>query len=311
VFSSESFAIASALCIALGSMFLSELKGRVPLFQMARWQMLAAFGMTALVSLALGGWRTVGPREFLLLSGSSIVGIAIASTTYFAAIYSVGPRVTALLFSLTAPFALALGYVVLGETITARQGFGVALVLAGVLLAVALPWRVSFRRERAPNSLSAAAVTAPVLAPPATLHWRGIAFGVVTALGQAGGSLFARPAMAAGVEPFTAMAIRSGLAALIFVALTVTPVGAKSRAPVRFDAMALALAAAFVGMGLGMTLLMEALHTGDVGVVSTLSSVTPVLVLPMVWIRSGVRPSAPAWAGALPAIAGIALISLR
>jgi drug/metabolite transporter (DMT)-like permease len=143
------------------------------------------------------------------------------------------------------------------------------------------------------------------------LPWRGIAFGVITALGQAGGNLFARPAMAAGVEPFTAMAIRSGLAALIFVALSVTPVATKSRAPLRFDAVALALAAAFVGTGLGMSALMAALHTGDVGVVSTLSSMTPVLILPMVWIRNGVRPSAPAWAGALLAIAGTALISLR
>jgi hypothetical protein len=51
VFVSEAFAIASAFCIALSSMFLSELKGRVPLLQLARWQMLAALSMTGLISL--------------------------------------------------------------------------------------------------------------------------------------------------------------------------------------------------------------------------------------------------------------------
>src|SRR5690349_21254510 len=120
-------------------MLLSELKGRVPVFQLARWQMLAAFAMTGVVSLAVGGWRTVGLREFGLLAASGVVGISIASTTYFATIYAVGPRITALLFSLTAPFALALGYVALGETIGAGQGIGVALVLGGVVLAIGIP----------------------------------------------------------------------------------------------------------------------------------------------------------------------------
>ncbi|RVC62653.1 hypothetical protein EN759_27255, partial [Mesorhizobium sp. M00.F.Ca.ET.038.03.1.1] len=110
---SEALAVTAALCSALSSMFLSELKGRVPLLQLARWQMLATFVMTGSVSLAIGGWHTIGAREFWLLAGSSFAGISIASTTYFATIYSVGPRITALLFSLTSPFALALGYLVL------------------------------------------------------------------------------------------------------------------------------------------------------------------------------------------------------
>jgi len=103
-------------------MFIGELKGRVPLLQPARWQMLAAFAITGAASLALGGWRTVGLWQFGLLAGSGLFGIALASTTYFAAIYSIGPRLTALLFSLTSPFALALGYLVLGETITLKHG---------------------------------------------------------------------------------------------------------------------------------------------------------------------------------------------
>src|SRR3954453_24160328 len=37
----EALAVTAACCSALSSMFLSELKGRVPLLQLARWQMLA------------------------------------------------------------------------------------------------------------------------------------------------------------------------------------------------------------------------------------------------------------------------------
>ena len=110
---SEGLALAAATCIALSGMLISELKGRVDVIRLARWQMLAALGMTGSATLAMGTWRTVGSHEFGLLAASSLFGIIIASTTYFAAIYVAGPRNTALLFALASPFSLLLGYGVL------------------------------------------------------------------------------------------------------------------------------------------------------------------------------------------------------
>jgi hypothetical protein len=60
MFASEAFAISAAVCFALTSMFLAELRGRVPLFQLTRWQMVATFIMTGLVSIlrsSSGNWR--------------------------------------------------------------------------------------------------------------------------------------------------------------------------------------------------------------------------------------------------------------
>lgn len=311
---SEVLAIAAALCAALSSMFISELKGRVPLLQLARWQMVAAFVMTALISLAIGGWRTVSLWHLEYLAASSFFGIAIASTTYFAAIYAVGPRITALLFSLTSPFALALGYVALGETITLRQGLGVIFVLAGVVLAIGVPRRFLAGGPSAPAMTVIAPSSIPVAVepkPPAMGPLLpGVIFGVVTALGQAIGTLFARPAMADGVEPFTAMAVRCGLAALFFLAIMALPIGRARNVGFQRDALGLTIASAFFGMVLGMSCLMAALHNGEAGIVATLSSMTPVLILPMVWIRSGQPPSLPAWFGAALAIVGTALISV-
>ena len=116
--------------------------------------------------------------------------------------------------------------------------------------------------------------------------------------------------MASGVEPFSGIALRSGLGALFFIALLAFPFAQGARATLRSDTVGLAVLSALVGVALGMSFLMAALRQGDVGVVSTLSSVTPVAILPMVWIRSGKRPSAPAWLGAAVAIAGTALISV-
>ncbi len=159
----EVLAVASAFCMALSSMFLSELKGRVPLLQLARWQMLAVFLMTGLVSLVLGGWRTIGLWQVSLLAASSLVGVMIASTTCFAALYSFGPRITALLFALTSPFALALGYLAFGETIDIRQGLGAAIILCGVFLAIGAPRRFF----KAGASLRATPSAAPVVKQPA------------------------------------------------------------------------------------------------------------------------------------------------
>ncbi len=299
---SELLAISASICIALSGMLVNELKGRVPVLRLARWQMLAATAMTGLASLAVGGWKTIALWQFGFLAASSFFGIIIASTTYFAAIYTAGARNTALLFSLTSPFALLLGYGVLGETITLRQAVGVALVLAGIGMAIGgLPGRRG-------NGAGPDGMTTPTVA---RVPLAGIALGVVTAFGQALGSLCARPAMAAGAEPFTAMAIRAGLAAIFFLLLGLTPLPAL-RQPYRFSPRALttAVIAAFFGTGLGMSLLMAALARGNVGIVSTLSSMTPVVILPMAWIRTGIAPPPRAWLGALVAVIGTACISL-
>lgn len=287
----EILALCAAVCIAMSGMLVSELRGRLPLFDLARLQMIAAFLMTAAASLVVGGWRTLEPWQLGFLALSSLFGIIIASTTYFAAIYAAGPRTTALLFSLASPFAVVLGYVFLGETLTGQQGIGIACVLAGIVMAIG-------GRSSGVASGGRAA-------------WIGIGLGVVTALGQSLGSLAARPAMAAGVEPFTAMAVRSGIAAAFFVLLLLIPHPALKAAPhVGKRSLGLAVGSAFFGVGLGMSLLMAALAHGNVGVVSTLSSMTPVVILPMVWARTGTVPPPLAWAGATLAVIGTALISL-
>lgn len=285
----EILALCAAVCIAMSGMFVSELQGRMPLLDLARVQMTAAFLMTAAASLVVGGWRSVEPWQLGFLAVSSLFGIIIASTTYFAAIYSAGPRTTTLLFSLASPFAVVLGYLFLGETLTGRQGLGIACVLAGIMLAIG-------------GRSSRSAACTP---------WLGIGLGIVTAIGQALGSLAARPAMAGGVEPFTAMAVRSGIAALFFLALLLVPHPAlRPASQITRRSLGLAVGSAFFGVGLGMSLLMAALAHGNVGVVSTLSSMTPVAILPMVWARTGIVPPLAAWIGAALAVSGTGLISL-
>jgi drug/metabolite transporter (DMT)-like permease len=54
-----------------------------------------------------------------------------------------------------------------------------------------------------------------------------------------------------------------------------------------------------------------ALQKGDVGMVAILSSVSPVLVLPLLWWQLGRAPTWGSWLGAGLTVAGPALILMR
>jgi drug/metabolite transporter (DMT)-like permease len=70
------------------------------------------------------------------------------------------------------------------------------------------------------------------------------------------------------------------------------------------------ISSATLGLVLGMTLLVYALGAGEVGIVMTLSAITPVLILPVIWFITGQRPSRGAWLGAALVVIGSGVIFL-
>ena len=234
----EILALSSAVCVALAAMLVAETGGRLGVLGLARMTMVTAFVMTGRVSMALAGWRTLVPETASLLAGSSAFAIMLATLTYYGAIREAGPALASLMYALTSPAALLLGWLALGQRVTPLQAGGVACVLVGVALTVGLPGGGTNSRVR----------------------WRGVALGMATAFGQAIGNIFAQPAMATGVEPFTAMAVRAGLGAAFFIALEAVRRPAKRPCATRGPRdVSLAVCSALVGTGVGMTLLMTAL----------------------------------------------------
>lgn len=285
-------AVGAAFCIALGSMFASELKGRVDVLRLVRWQFVSAFLMGVAATLVVGDWVDLTVHQIGLFAISGFVSVVMAGLAYFNAIYMAGPRITALMFSLTSPFALLFAYLILGETVSLQQGLGIAVVLAGVTLAVG---GGDGRRHQGRG----------------TWPWRGIALGALAALFQSLGTLAARPAMESGAGPVAAIAVRMGTAAIFYSVLLLVPMPRLHR-PYRFATrdFVLAVVAAFFSSALATVFMMSALTEGKVGIVATLASMTPVLVLPMVWLRTARMPSPLAWIGAALAVVGTAVISL-
>ncbi|MBT5569223.1 MAG: DMT family transporter, partial [Acidimicrobiaceae bacterium] len=67
-------------------------------------------------------------------------------------------------------------------------------------------------------------------------------------------------------------------------------------------------ASALAAMVLGMTLLLWAIGHGDTGVATILSATTPVIMLPLLWIRIRQAPAPGAWLGAVLTVLGTALL---
>ena len=61
-------------------------------------------------------------------------------------------------------------------------------------------------------------------------------------------------------------------------------------------------------MALGMSLLLIALKNADAGIVATLSSTSPILILFLIWLLTKKIPSLGAWFGTILAIMGTGLI---
>ena len=111
-------------------------------------------------------------------------------------------------------------------------------------------------------------------------------------------------------DPFGAMALRALVAVLLLWGFYFgTPRTWKEGIHVpNAPALARASLGVFIGYVAGMSMLMIALTGTSVAVASTLSSMAPVAILPMLWFRTGTRLAWQAWCGALVTVLGTAIL---
>lgn len=264
----------------------------------------------------MGGWQTLDTGSALTLALSGLLGIVVGDMALFWSLSRLGPRRNVVIYAANAPLTALLAYALLGEALGPWTVLGVALVTLGVMLAVAL---------RSGSTHSWEAIQGSLLA--------GVSVCLLAAVGQAAGSIIAKPVMAAGADPIASAAVRVTTAALMFTAIgalsairgggaaaggglaggmfggmlggLLLPRGLTPKLMLQIAGNGL------LGVGLGMTLLLVGLAHGNAGVVATLSALSPVLILPMMWLLTGQRPALGAWVGAAVAVAGVALIVNR
>lgn len=250
--------------------------------------------LLVIIVTATGGWQALTPATLAVLAASGVIGILLGDTFNFAAVGRLGPRRAGAIFALNAPMAAVMGWAFLGEALPAQAILGIALTAGGVALAIlGRPRADAHRFEVLRGTLVVGAL-----------------FGLGAAAGQAAGSLIARPVMTAGLDPWLASVIRVGASGGAMALIAALPFGPPRPALTR-PALILTAATAVIGLLLGMTLFLYALQGSQTGIITTLSATSPVIILPLLWLRTGQRPSGLSVLGAALAVAGLALIFLR
>jgi drug/metabolite transporter (DMT)-like permease len=229
---------------------------------------------------------------YLIISG--IIGLVIGDTFLFNAYEHIGPRLSMLLMATVPAMSALLAFVLFGEALSFKAAVGILITIIGIGL-------VLYQSSDAP-------------AVKYKINANGIVFGLLAALGQALGLIFAKFAFQMGdINGFTASFIRISFSTLIM--LPVIMRGKKHTALYKVlvtdkKVLLSMLTGAFLGSGLGITLSLIAVQKTKVGIASTLMATAPIMMLPMVKIFFKEHLSWQAILGAFIAVGGIAVLFL-
>ena len=290
----ELLAALAALCWAVGSVLSAQAASRMGAFAFTRWRLFFALCLLWAVAAWSGQWRSLDLPATGLLVLSGLVGIFVGDTALFACMNRLGPRRCGILFATHALFSVVLAWLFLGETLWGWTLAGSGLLVSGVMVAIAWGRRAdeSHQWEDTRGRLAV-----------------GVALGLLAALCQAVATLMIKPLMTTGVDAVAASAVRTSAAFVAHLILLWAGLRhSRLLQPLTAKVLANTGASAAVAMALGMTLILAALRTGQANLVGIMSSISPVLLLPLLWMIYRRRPALGAWVGSAVAVMGTALI---
>ena len=205
---------------------------------------------------------------FLAIFLSSIIGIIIGDTFLFICLKRLGPRRQALLFSMQIPFTIVLAEIFLQSLPSITELVGCALIFSGILIAI------QFNRSIPNDDLENIQGN----------KYTGLLAGIGLALCQSIGIILMKPALGS-TDPIIVSYLRIIIATVImFGSLFFIKNNRLWEKMKDYKKTIFSIFLGFMGMGVGMTMLIYALKFGNPGVISTLSSTMPIMIIPILWI---------------------------
>ena len=205
---------------------------------------------------------------FLAIFLSSVIGIIIGDTFLFICLKRLGPRRQALLFSMQIPFTIILAEVFLQSLPSTTELIGCALIFSGIIIAI------QFNRTIPNDDLENIQGN----------KYTGLFAGIGLALCQSIGIILMKPALVS-TDPIVVSYLRVIVAAIImFGSLFFIKNNQLLEKMKDYKKTIFSIFLGFMGMGVGMTMLIYALKFGNPGVISTLSSTMPIMIIPILWI---------------------------
>jgi len=263
-------------------------------FEFTRIQLVACAAIVSLVCALAGYWQSVAWQHWPAFVLSTIFGIVLGNLAMIECLRRGGPRRTELLLSFKGPIVAVVAYVWLGETLSAIDGLGAAIVLAGIVIAI------QFGSDHGSESDIVRGSLASILL-----------FGLAATFFQGFGFLMIKPAMLDGTEPLAASAVRLLGAAFLISLVALWPARIfRSNGELTLELLGRTVLPGVLGYVISSSLLLYAFAHFHAGIAAVLGSLSPILVLPILWIKEGRRPQPAAVLGASLAIAGTAIIAL-
>ena len=287
-------AILAALCWSISSLISVDISRTIGGLVFNRLRLFFVSIMLILYTTAIDTWKTIELDLLNIIILSGVIGVFFGDTLLFIALQKIGPRRNNILFALAAPFTILLNIFFLKQNMTLIELIGCFTVFIGVVIAIAYGTNKenSHRWESIEGSL-----------------YLGIIFGILAALCQAIGLIIMKPILDLGVDPIASAAVRTSVSAIL---LSFTFMSNNkylvSLNPITMKLVFKSIISGFLGMALGMSFLLVALQHADAGIVATLSSTSPVLVLFLIWVLTKKLPTLGAWIGTVLAIVGTGLI---
>ncbi len=282
-------ALVSAASWALGDILWRKIGEEIPPFSMNLSKVIIG-GLYLAVVLLIVGIGPVNMRAFLFLGISGLIGISIGDTFFFMSLMQLGPRLSALMGALTPVFIAISAVVFLGERLSFLVWVGIFVTLSGVAWVL---W------ERLPQNK---------IIKNKSL---GLKYSLLSIICMVAGVLFAK----IGVKSVSA--IQATFIRLFWGAIGLILWGCLNRQlkswlrpfknPLLLKKVSFVV---FIVVFGGFWLFLLALKHIDAAIASTLSSTTPLFILPMVAIMLKEKISMRAMFGAAVAVTGVALIFL-
>jgi drug/metabolite transporter (DMT)-like permease len=229
----------------------------------------------------------------LIISG--VIGLVIGDSFLFKGYRYIGARISMLLMALSPAMSTLLAFIFLGERISYLGLIGIFVTLGGIALVV-------LGKETDPNAKYKITAT-------------GLFYGLMGALGQSAGLIFAKFAFEEGdINGFVATFVRvfSSILILLPAALIIK----RYKNPIKLysnnkSAFGVTILGTILGPYLGITCSLIAVAHTKVGIAATLMSTMPIIMLPMLRYIYKEKLDWRAYTGAVLAVAGVAMLFLR
>ena len=286
--------ILAALCWAVASLISADVTRSIGGLVFNRLRLIFVSIILILYTSIINTWHTVSIEYLNIIILSGIIGIFLGDTLLFIALQKIGPRRNNILFSLAAPFTVILNISFLGIQMSFINLLGCFIVFIGVLIAIT--YGADKKNEHRWEKIQGSLII-------------GVIFGILAALCQAVGLIMMKPILDAGADPIASAAIRTTISCSL-LSFTYFFKSKHFISKIKIDIFIIkkSIISGFLGMALGMSLLLIALQKVDAGIVATLSSTSPIMVLFLIWIFTKKIPNLNAWIGTVLAIIGTGLI---